>query len=168
MNFNKLYNNLLLEYSAETSHIYSDNELSMYGLHTLNEDKKLAHAAYNFIKKSQWGLRGCKVVVRPVPLLQKIPKGARISTATVEPFRPLYYVLYPLEFEYEDFKMFAKELGEALSPHHYEPIEFSTMTRYPARMNLQDMGGITDYDPLGEYNVDKETKDSWKGILDEI
>jgi hypothetical protein len=168
MNFNKLYNNLLLEYSTETSHIYSDNELSMYGLHTLDDDKKLAHAAYNFLKKTQWGLRGCKVVVRPVPLLQKIPKNARISTATVEPFRPLYYVLYPLEFKYEDFKMFAKDLGRALTPYHYEPMEFSIATRYPARMNLKDMGGITDYDPLDEYNVDKETKDSWKGVLDEI
>jgi hypothetical protein len=168
MNFNKLYNNLLLEYSAETSHIYSDGELSMYGLHTLDDDKKLAHAAYNFIKKSQWFLRGCRVVVRPVPLLQKIPKGARISTATVEPFRPLYYVLYPSDFDYEEFKKFAKELGHALTPYHYEPMEFSTAIRYPAHMNLKDMGGITDYDLLGEYNVDKETKDSWKGVLDEL
>jgi|LakMenE18May11ns_1017448.scaffolds.fasta_scaffold9753566_2 hypothetical protein len=168
MNFNKLYNNLLLEYSAETSHIYSDNELSMYGLHTLDDDKKLAHAAYNFLKKSQWGLKGCRVVVRPVPLLQKIPKGARISTATVEPFRPLYYVLYPGKFDHDDFKMFAKELSQALTPYHYEPIEFSTTIRYPAHMNIKDMGGITDYDPVDEYNVDKDVKDTWRKALDKL
>jgi hypothetical protein len=165
MSFNKIFKNLIVEYSADKNHIYTKQELSNYALFILEDNKKLAQKAYDYLNKSEWSKKGCRVVVRPVPTLEEIPTSSYQRMATSLPLRQLYYILYPINFGLDDIKKIASDLDKHLINGQRQ---FSISVQYPAVKNIADIGGITDYDPLDEYNLDDETKQAWGDVISEL
>jgi hypothetical protein len=159
MKFNNLYNCLLLEHEARGQKFELQDVRQNYHVYNFTEDKGMGLTILKFLKSSGYHERGCRVLAMTF--------AGRV---------PYYQVVVPnsLTLELDDIEVGMWNYGQKhyknwckrwVCPHDSDQYFFQ-----PGRVAIGNNSSIEfyDIDVMTSYNVDKETKDSWEGILDEI
>jgi hypothetical protein len=159
MNFNNLYNCLLLEHEARGQKFELQDVRQNYYVYNQTEDKAMGMVFLKFLKASGYHEKGCRVLTMTWP------------------YGGLYYqVVVPnsMVFELGNIENGLWEYGQK----HYKnwckrwvcPYDPDQYFFEPGRVAIGNNTSIEfyDMDVMTGYNLDKDTKKEWEGIADEI
>ena len=169
MNFKALCN-LILENEHQSVEVIPDNELRKYIGLNFFDDKKETELCFKYLKEAGYDKQGVFLAYMPERDKRPLPITNKSLNLSPDEF---YFVFVPANFDREErkkfkhgFKVFLqnKDFYNKKNNNVHMANFYSTAAFIPLQTFI-GMGGFIKYDPMSKYNLDDETKETWKDVI---
>jgi len=161
MKFNSLYS-LIME-KEEGSGLIPEDELKNYIYLHFFDDIEEAKLCYKYLKFSGYDKKGCFIAYLPEKSERVLPITKKNVSEDI-----FYIVLVPVLYNPKERKEFKLRFAKFLKSKNFPQWNLYLAFAFNLGKALSGLGGVLKYDPLDEYNVDSETKETWRGVLDTL
>lgn len=158
MNFETLYS-LLLETQYQPGEVIPQEDYKNYNSISFFNDKQEADLCYNFLRASGYDKKGAFVAYKP-------PEGKRPFSVTQKNISEdeFYFLFVPKTFDAEERKKLKFQFRDYLKQRNFPGWQmYNTLAFQSSRQNGR--GGVLKYNPASKYNLDNETKETWRDVI---
>jgi len=161
MRFNSLYS-LIIE-KEESENIVPEDELKNYVYLHFFDDIEETKLCYQYLKFSGYDKKGCFIAYIPEEGQRLYPVKSKNRSPEI-----FYFVLVPTTFNREQRKEFKLRFAKFLKSKNFSNWNWYLTLAFTPGTKLVGGGGVLKYDPMNIYNVDTETKETWRGVIDNL